>query len=112
MAPLGGVAYTDRVEGGEEQGGARTPKDSWGGSGRGGWVGVDGAWGASATVIAAPVIPVDVIIKLFVASLYLYLKISVLIALSSACKDWTCWFKVEIAPMHPYTGSLSLTFAS
>ena len=46
------------------------------------------------------------------ASLYLYLSISVLTALSSACKDWTCCCKAEIAPMHPYTGSLSLTLAS
>lgn len=49
---------------------------------------------------------------LVVASLSLYLSISALTALSSACKDWTCCCKAEIAPMHPYTGSLSLTFAS
>lgn len=36
-----------------------------------------------------------------VASLSLYLSISALTALSSACKDWTCCCKAEIAPMHP-----------
>lgn len=46
------------------------------------------------------------------ASLSLYLSISALTTLSSACKDWTCCCKAEIAPMHPYTGSLSLTLAS
>jgi len=46
------------------------------------------------------------------ASLYLYFSISALIAFSSACKDWTCCCKVDIAPMHPYTGSLSLKLAS
>jgi hypothetical protein len=42
----------------------------------------------------------------------LYLCISSLIALSSPNNDWICCCKDEIAPMHPYTGSLSLTFAS
>lgn len=46
------------------------------------------------------------------ASLYLYLSISVLIALSSACKDWSWCCKADITPMQPYTGSLSLKFAS
>jgi len=46
------------------------------------------------------------------ASLSLYLSISALTTLSSACKDWTCCCKPEIAPMHPYTGSLSRTLAS
>lgn len=46
------------------------------------------------------------------ASLYLYFSISSLIAFSSACKDWTCCCKADIAPMHPYTGSLSLRLAS
>lgn len=49
---------------------------------------------------------------LVAASLYLYFSISPLIALSSACNDCTCCCKAEIAPMHPYTGSLSLKFAS
>lgn len=46
------------------------------------------------------------------ASLYLYFSISALIAFSSACKVWTCCCKADIAPMHPYTGSLSLKLAS
>lgn len=49
---------------------------------------------------------------LLVASLYLYLNISVLTALSSACRVWICCCKADISPMHPYTGSLSLKFAS
>jgi hypothetical protein len=49
---------------------------------------------------------------LLVASLYFCFNISVLTAFSSACKDWICCCKAEIAPMHPYTGSLSLKFAS
>ena len=49
---------------------------------------------------------------LLVASLYLYFNISVLTELSSACKECICCCKAEIAPMHPYTGSLSLKFAS
>jgi hypothetical protein len=31
----------------------------------------------------------------------LYLSISLLNTLSSACKDWTCCCNAEIAPMHP-----------
>lgn len=46
------------------------------------------------------------------ASLYLYFSISALIAFSSACKVWTCCCKADIAPMHPYTGSLILKLAS
>lgn len=38
---------------------------------------------------------------IMLASLSLYLSISDLTALSSACKDWTCCCKAEIAPMHP-----------
>lgn len=38
---------------------------------------------------------------IILASLYLYFNISVLTAFSSACKDWTCCCKAEIAPMHP-----------
>lgn len=53
-----------------------------------------------------------ILFMLLLASLSLYLSIAALTALSSACKDWTCCCKAEIAPMHPYTGSLSLTFAS
>lgn len=49
---------------------------------------------------------------IMLASLSLYLSISPLTTLTSACKDWTCCCKAEIAPMHPYTGSLSLTLAS
>lgn len=46
------------------------------------------------------------------ASLYLYFSISALTAFNSACKDWTCCCKADIAPMHPYTGSLNLKLAS
>lgn len=35
------------------------------------------------------------------ASLYLYFSISALTACSSACKDWTCCCRADIAPMHP-----------
>lgn len=52
------------------------------------------------------------IILLLEASLYFCFNISALTALSSVCKDWICCCKAEIAPMHPYTGSLSLKFAS
>lgn len=46
------------------------------------------------------------------ASLYLYLSISALIAFTSTCKDWSWCCKADITPMQPYTGSLSLKFAS
>lgn len=42
----------------------------------------------------------------------LYFIISALITFSSACNAWTCCCREEIAPMHPYTGSLNRTFAS
>lgn len=38
---------------------------------------------------------------IILVSLYLYFNISALTALSSACNDWTCCCKAEIAPMHP-----------
>lgn len=38
---------------------------------------------------------------MILASLYLYFSISALTALSSACRDWTCCCKAEIAPMQP-----------
>ena len=47
-----------------------------------------------------------------VASLYLCLNISLLTALSSAWRVWICCCKADISPMHPYTGSLNLKFAS
>ena len=51
-------------------------------------------------------------IKVATASRCLYLRISDRTAVSSACKAWIWCCRAEIAPMHPYTGSLSLTFAS
>lgn len=39
--------------------------------------------------------------EIMFASLYLYFSISALTALSSACRDWTCCCRAEIAPMHP-----------
>ena len=51
-------------------------------------------------------------IKVATASRCLYLRIADRTAVSSDCKAWTCCCRAEIAPMHPYTGSLSLTFAS
>lgn len=50
--------------------------------------------------------------KLIVASLCLYFNISARTALSSAVRDWICCCNAKIAPVHPYTGSLSLKFAS
>lgn len=69
------------------------------GGGGGGWV-VDGS---GAAIETAP----DESMATWeeggtrLASLHLYFIISALTAFSSACKDWTCCCKAEIAPMHP-----------
>lgn len=47
-----------------------------------------------------------------VASLNLYFNVSFLTAFNSDCKAWICCCKVDITPMEPYIGSLSLKFAS
>lgn len=49
---------------------------------------------------------------LLVASLNLYFNVSFLTAFNSDCKAWICCCKVDITPMEPYIGSLSLKFAS
>lgn len=96
------------MEGGEEVRGRGRGRE---GGGRGGG---GGGGGGGAAIETAPdegsIATWEEGIML--ASLSLYLSISPLTALSSACKDCTCCCKAEIAPMHPYTGSLSLTLAS
>lgn len=42
-----------------------------------------------------------ILLDKWLASLYLYLSISALTALSSACKTWTCCCNAEIAPIQP-----------
>lgn len=71
----------------------------------------DGGGGGSATTETSPEESNDVIWEDGVREV-LYFIISALITFSSACKAWTCCCRAEMAPMHPYTGSLSLTFAS
>ena len=75
------------------------------------WSETKAAWAPLEVVLVLVLILVEETIWL-VASLYLCLKISVLIALSSACRVWICCCKADISPMHPYTGSLILRFAS
>lgn len=81
-----------------------------GGSGGGGG-GRESGGGAAAMETAPDVESKDGSILLD-DSLYLYFNISDLTALNSDCRNCTCCCNAEIAPMHPYTGSLSLTFAS
>ena len=91
--------------------------------GGGGWAavgcgGVDGVCGCGAMTETPPELwkpatwGLEGTIKVATASRWLYLRISDRTAVSSACKAWTWCCRADIAPMHPYTGSLSLTFAS
>lgn len=118
---LGGV-YTEEVE--DEDKDESTTEGEGSGFGGGGGAGDGGGWGwerpccdefAGLLLIGAwspeGTKAAWEEIRL-AASLYLYFSISALTAFSSACNDWTCCCKAEIAPMHPYTGSLNLKLAS
>lgn len=73
---------------------------------------VNGGGGGSVAMDTAPEESNDVIWEDGMRVVVLYFIISALITFSSICKAWTCCCRAEMAPMHPYTGSLNLTFAS